>query len=207
MFFERRNANAVLLPDDTVLVVGGNRTGGQTDPVYTAEAYDVVTDTWRLLPAMNRMRVYHSTALLLPDGRVWACGTFADQDYAEKNIEVYSPGYLFDFAGARPVITSAPSVIHYGTVFSVVATPPIGSIRLIRLGVATHSTNMDQRAVGLSFAAEAGTLTVTAPADANVAPPGLYMLFVLRPKLSSLSGESAVPSVAKIVQVKRPVPP
>jgi len=63
--------------------------------------------------------------------------------------------------------------------------------------------DMDQRSVGLAFTGS-GPYTVTAPADANVAPPGLYMLFVLRPKSGSTSGQTAIPSVAKIVQVKNP---
>ena len=46
--------------------------------------------------------------------------------------------------------------------------------------------------------------SVTAPANANVAPPGLYMLFVLRPKAASHSGQTAIPSVARIVNVRRP---
>jgi uncharacterized membrane protein len=52
---------------------------------------------------------------------------------------------------------------------------------------------MDQREVGLSFTAGTGSLTVTAPPNSNIAPPGYYMLFLLN--------NSGVPSVANFVQV------
>ena len=45
----------------------------------------------------------------------------------------------------------------------------------------------------LDFTAGAGSLTATAPANANIAPPGVYMLFVV--------GAAGVPSVAKMVTV------
>ena len=64
---------------------------------------------------------------------------------------------------------------------------------LVRLGAVTHSVNMEQRYVPLSFTAGSGTLNATAPANANVAPPGVYMLFVI--------GSDGVPSVAKMVRV------
>ena len=73
---------------------------------------------------------------------------------------------------------------------------------------ATHATDMDQRSVGLDFTETNPTnghsWRVQAPANADIAPPGMYMLFVLGSKSHSLSGQTMIPSVAKIVQVKRP---
>jgi hypothetical protein len=43
----------------------------------------------------------------------------------------------------------------------------------------THGINMSQRYIPLSFSTTAGALTVVEPTDANVAPPGLYMLFII----------------------------
>lgn len=81
----------------------------------------------------------------------------------------------------------------------------ITAIRLIRLGVVTHAIDMDQRSVGLAFSAGPSNgsyeYTVTSPPNANIAPPGLYMLFVLRDKIHSISGETMIPSVAKIVKL------
>ena len=70
----------------------------------------------------------------------------------------------------------------------------IGSVSLVRLGSVTHSFNTNQRIVPLPFTAGAGALSVQTPADANLAPPGHYMLFILN--------TSGVPSVASIVQLR-----
>lgn len=206
MFFARRNSNAVILPDDTILVVGGNNKDEHDEPVYTAEKFDPATGDWTLLPAMNIYRTYHSVAILLPDGRVWASGTTHPGQVAENwqnNIEIHSPGYLFE--GTRPEILSAPDNITYGSLFGIDVSLPITGIRLIRLGSVTHATDMDQRSVGLTFTPGQpnGTnpYTVNAPANANIAPPGYYMLFALRDKQYSLSGQTMIPSVAKIVKL------
>ena len=70
----------------------------------------------------------------------------------------------------------------------------IASVSLIKLGSDTHSFNMDQRFLQLPFAAAGGTLNVQAPANANLAPPGYYMLFIL--------DTSGVPSVAATLQLR-----
>jgi hypothetical protein len=77
-----------------------------------------------------------------------------------------------------------------------ISTPNAASIRkvdLVRVGAVTHSVNMEQRYVPLSFTAGTGTLNATAPANPNVAPPGVYMLFV--------TDANGVPSVARMVRV------
>ena len=89
----------------------------------------------------------------------------------------------------RPSIRSAPSFISWGKRFTV-QTPDaakITSVVLVRNGAVTHAFNMDQRLVAMSFTARVGVLTVTAPPNANIAPPGYYMLFLVN--------NSGVPSV------------
>jgi hypothetical protein len=60
--------------------------------------------------------------------------------------------------------------------FQIVTSLSIAAIRLIRFGATTHATDMDQRSVGLSFTPvpiqNGPTYSVTAPANANIAPPG-----------------------------------
>ena len=149
------------------------------------------------MAAMQVGRVYHATAILLPDGRVLSAGSGrfggtgpgADQ----LSAEIYSPPYLFN--GARPTITSAPTAVTYGSTFSV-TTPDaaqISKVSLIRLGTVTHHFNGGQRYLSLSFQAVPGGLTVTAPANGNLAPPGYYMLFILN--------SNGVPSIAPLIQV------
>jgi hypothetical protein len=49
----------------------------------------------------------------------------------------------------------------------------------MRPGSPTHSFDMEQRLVGLTFTSGGTTLTVTGPPDVWIAPPGYYMLFLL----------------------------
>jgi Domain of unknown function (DUF1929)/Glyoxal oxidase N-terminus/Kelch motif len=192
----RRQMNATLLPDGTVLVTGGSSASGfdnAAGAVLAGELWNPATETWTTVASFTKYRGYHSFTLLLPDGRVLSGGGDGNQD-----AEVYQPGYLFK--GARPTITSAPPSITYGGSFFV-ETPDagqIGRVTLVRLSSVTHSFNMDQRINRLAFSPAAGGLNVTAPTNANLSPPGYYMLFILN--------GSGVPSVAAIVRVTPPPP-
>lgn len=207
MAFGRRQHNLTVLADGSVLATGGNSSGASlvdlNAGVYAAELWSPATGQWRTLAAMQVTRQYHSTALLLPDGRVLSagggiCGTCDTVGYLAKNAEVFSPPYLFQADGTlapRPTIDAAPSSVSYGASFDVATGGPasIAKVALVRLGAVTHSDNMEQRYVPLSFTVGASSVTATAPANANVAPPGYYMLFVI--------DANGVPSVARMVQV------
>ena len=159
-------------------------------PTRTAELFDPVAGQWTLMAQQIAQRTYHSTALLLPDGRVLSAGS--DQGGTlERTVEIYSPPYLF--RGARPTIASAPSTLTYGQSFSI-RTPyaeNISRVELIRPGSATHSVNFDQREIPLAFTQGAGTITATITANAAEAPPGYYMLFIV--------DSGGVPAVAPFV--------
>ncbi|MFI5025791.1 MAG: galactose oxidase-like domain-containing protein, partial [Solirubrobacterales bacterium] len=206
----RRQHNLTVLADGTVLATGGNSSGASlvdlNNGVYTAEQWNPATGQWRTLASMQVTRQYHSTALLLPDGRVLSsgggiCGECDASGYLAKNAEVFSPPYLFKNDGSgqpapRPQITSVPGTVSYNAPFSI-ATPSAGSISkvaLVRLGAVTHSVNMEQRYVPLGFTGSGGSITATAPLNANIAPPGVYMLFVI--------GSDGVPSLAKMVRME-----
>jgi hypothetical protein len=136
-------------------------------------------------------RMYHSTAVLLPDGRVLSAGQ--DSGGLATYGEIFSPPYLFK--GARPTITAAPGTAAFNAQVTV-TTPDaasIGSVMLIRPGSVTHQIDSDQRALPLSFTAGSGQLTVRMPANGNIAPPGYYMLFIVN--------RTGVPSVAKFVRL------
>ena len=221
MNFPRRQHNATVLPDGTVLVTGGTRGGGAPgtaeafndldpgQPVHIAELWDPKTGHWTMLAAEKTDRCYHSTAVLLPDGRVLSAGSGEfilnegtpqqvanDPQDTHYDAQVFSPPYLFK--GPQPQITSAPDSVQYGDTFEIGTAQPeqIATISLIRLSSVTHSFNAGQRINFLPSQVAGGTLTATAPPDANACPPGHYMLFIV-----NLQG---VPSVAKIIQVSVP---
>jgi len=194
----RTQHNLTMLPDGNVLLVGG----GTTSDVYaiasavkTAALWSPSTETWTPMAAMSEPRLYHSTSLLLPDGRVLVSGGGRyGPDF--PSAEVYSPPYLFK--GARPTITGAPGVVAYNSHFEV-ETPDgaqISSVALLRLGSVTHAFDENQRYVPLAFSPAGAGLDVTAPTSANVAPPGTYMLFIVN--------GNGVPSVSSMVRLPAP---
>jgi len=188
----RRNLNAVLLPDGNVLAVGGNAgTDLYDSPVLGAEMFDPSTEQWTEMAAQTAPRAYHSTAVLLPDGRVLSSGQ--TNGSLQTTAEVYSPPYLFK--GPRPMITTAPSNIGYAGTFQV-ETPQAGSIAqatLIRGGSVTHGVSFDQRSVSLKFTTDGSVLAVDSPRDGAEAPPGWYMLFLV--------DDAGVPSVSTWVHL------
>jgi Domain of unknown function (DUF1929)/Bacterial Ig domain len=213
MAFGRRQHNVTVLADGSVLATGGNSSGaGLVDlnaGVYAAEQWNPATGQWRTLAAMQITRQYHSTALLLPDGRVLSagggiCGTCDQVGYLAKNAEIFSPPYLFQADGTlapRPTIDAAPGSASYGAPIDIATGNPasIRKVALVRLGAVTHSDNMEQRYVPLAFTAGATSVTATAPINANVAPPGYYMLFIV--------DANGVPSVASMIRIQGASPP
>jgi hypothetical protein len=188
--------NAVILPDRTVFVSGG---GAEEDPaaaVRESEIYDPDANTWRVGATALVPRLYHSVALLLPDGRVITAGSNPHRRDDELRLELYHPPYLF--RGPRPFIESAPSAVTYGEAFDI-HTPQADEIRwaqLIRPMAVTHSCDTDQRLVDLPINRRRRgfcRLRVTVPREPNLAPPGWYMLF--------LTTDDGIPSRAEWVHL------
>lgn len=201
MIAPRVQLNATILPNGKVLVSGGSqRDEDITTAVLPAQLYDPATNTFSSAGSMEFPRVYHSNTLLLPDGRVLAVGGNPERKVYEPHIEIYYPPYLFTSTGAparRPVIGSiTPSTLSYGGTFSVYS-PDAATIRrvvLVRAGAVTHAFDMEQRLIELKYSSASGYVSVSAPPNGNVAPPGYYLLFIL--------DVNGVPSVGKFVQLK-----
>jgi hypothetical protein len=217
----RANANTVLLPDGSMVEVGGG-SGYQAgdDPLIgeaggyvtyadgrarQIEVFDPAQDKWLLGPAQQEDRTYHSTAVLLPDGRVFSAGD--DHNPLEPNGafstsdsgEIYSPPYLFK--GPRPVIDSAPGAVRWGDAFGIHSSSAgIQRAVLMAPDATTHAFDMNQRSVELQIVNKIGGqgVDVLSPPSAAVAPPGYYMLFLLN--------DAGVPSVAKWVRVDPTAP-
>lgn len=201
MRFARFHVNSTVLPDGTVLVTGGIPDESRIDAsaifpaeIWTPPASGSGPGTWATMNSMSEPRLYHSTAVLLPDGRVLSAGGGHGGQYTDhRTAEIFSPPYLF--RGPQPVITSAPTSVSYGAAFVFDTPSPnsIDAVSWIRLSSVTHSFNMNQRFLKLPITSRSTTsVTVTAPTDANICPPGDYMVFAL---------SNGVPSKAKIVSI------
>jgi hypothetical protein len=189
----RVNLNAVILPDASILVFGGQNAQAprQVERFWGGE--------WQELASASSTRDYHSAAVLLPDGRVLVAGG----DYRENaanpatgpcDYEIYVPPYLASDAGV-PSFTPSPPVFNpmlYNTWSPSwgVSTAPgvtIAKVVLMRPGSTTHHSDFDQRYVELEFDVSESTLSFLAPigppspalSGTNAAPPGWYMLFLV----------------------------
>lgn len=223
--YGRGHANTVLLPDGSMLEVGGGRGSldGFESPLHYAEPetrhielWDPATGKWQLGPEQTEARAYHSTAVLLPDGRVMSAGddyngdpgkidANNDTDPMEDTAEIYKPPYLF--RGPRPTITSISTtpttadptsglpIIGFNGSFGVnTLNTNITGAALVAPAAVTHGVDMNQRMLKLPVVQQTGCVSVTAPTGRNAAPPGYYMLFLLN--------DQGVPSVAKFVKLE-----
>lgn len=216
-FLRRTHGNLTVLPTGDVLA-----TGGVPRDVDIASSSTRIPQLWRArdarwttgvdgsLDALSlnpHIRNYHSVALLLPDARVLTAGGEKDNP-DETTSSVFEPPYLFDATGgyaSRPRIQNGPDLLSYGRELTIKLTNParassVKSVAVIRSGAVTHGFDQGQRYVPLEFVAKTGPdrLLVHGPANANVAPPGDYMLFVVD---SVSAGAPAVPSIARWVRI------
>uniref|UniRef100_A0A7N0U9G2 Aldehyde oxidase GLOX n=1 Tax=Kalanchoe fedtschenkoi TaxID=63787 RepID=A0A7N0U9G2_KALFE len=218
MPFRRIMGDMVMLPTGHVLIINGAQSGSQgfemgSNPCLNPVLYrpgEPVGLRFMTLTPTTVPRMYHSTANLLPDGRILVAGSNPHYRYklraefpTELRIEAFSPEYLSaDRANLRPSIMSIPERVRYGEAFEVRVTVelPVVEIMEVNMGSApfvTHSFSQGQRLVKLgvgSAVADASGYRIgcTAPPNGRVAPPGYYMVFVVN---------QGVPSVARWVQL------
>ena len=129
MQFKRAQHNGTLLPDGTVMVMGGTQgagakypheTAGFNDltpgaPIWSAELWNPkkpAGQQWTKMAKAKVDRCYHSTAVLLPDATVLSAGggeysppgdgtTANDAVDSHKDAQIFSPPYLFKTDGTR----------------------------------------------------------------------------------------------------------
>ena len=216
MTYPRRNGDLTILADGTLFASGGITSNKLTDydfGVLPGEIWDPETGQWTETDSMVHPRQYHSTALLLPDGRVFKAGggpcaglgacIQEGLDPSEVELfdaEFFSPPYLFNPDGTladKPTIVTAPDSIENGTTF-IVESPDaanISKMHLIKLGMNTHSQDMAQRLIKLNYSVSGDLMTVSgsSTSNANVALPGWYMLFLV--------DDNGVPSEGHMINI------
>lgn len=201
----RKWSNTTLLADGKVFLSGGSDVGNQLIGVsYDSEIWDPATEQWTITASAVTPRLYHSNALLMPDGTVLTGGGGAPGPLKNMNAEIYYPPYLYKKDGSglpatRPIIDSVPVNLVWNQSFNVgyTSSTPISRVTMVRTGSATHSTNFDQRFIELPFSLTEGvsdSITATGPTDRNNTPPGFYMLFIF--------DQNGVPAVSKIIHLQ-----
>ena len=197
--------DTTVLADGKVLISGGgeldeNQGQASADAAITyTEIWDPETKMFTKGPSAEQIRLYHSVAILMPNGAVLTAGGGWPGPVDNYNAEIYYPAYLFkkdgsgDFA-ERPILGNVDKVA-WGKSFDADLNSPssIERVTLVRAPSITHSFDMGQLFFELDFNQVGSTLSIEAPASANVAPPGFYMLFAIDNK--------GVPSKAQIVQM------
>ncbi|KAH6721019.1 galactose oxidase [Leptodontidium sp. MPI-SDFR-AT-0119] len=214
----RAFANAIILPDGTVLITGGqtySKSFTDEGSIFVPELFDPATKTFRQLAAMKVPRNYHSTAILLPDGRVFSAGgglcrpdgKCAKQGSDHPDAEIFSPPYLFNQDGSearRPVIATLSSNVDLDGYFvrpggiltlTLAEDQPGVKFSFVRVGTNTHSVNTDQRRVPLEDVRKVGNMyTLALPHDTGILTPGDWYMF-------AISAEGGTPSVSRTVNV------
>ncbi|MBC7532742.1 MAG: RICIN domain-containing protein [Oligoflexus sp.] len=199
MAFRRMWVNSTVLPNGEVLVTGGSAFDNKLiDTANTAEMWNPNTRQFRQLATAATARMYHSVALLLPDASVMVGGGGAPGPLNNLNAEIYYPPYLFngnEFAD-RPTIGEFNNQQGYNNLQNVPngGAGGVARVTLVREGSVTHSFDVGQRFLDLAFQNQGnGTINVSMPPNANLAPPGFYMLFLIN--------EAGVPSYARILNL------
>ena len=196
--YQRQWGNATVMADGRVFVSGGSAVNNAaTGVAYTSEIFNPAgAGSWSTGPTATRMRLYHSTSLLLPDASVITMGGGTPGPETNLNAEIYYPPYLFKADGTpavRPTITTATAVTDPGMPLSIETPDAVSRVSLVKTGSVTHSDDMDQRFLDLPFTQSGGTVTATLPTNVNRTPPGYYMIFVVN--------AAGVPSEAKFVKI------
>ena len=124
------------------------------DAVMEPELFTIHDQQWKPMADMKVDRLYHSNALLLPDGRVMTAGSNPQRTINELRIEMFRPPYLYK--GDRPLITKYPENVSYGKTFELESPQleDIIDVTLIRSTVTTHCVNTEQRYVAFRIYSE-----------------------------------------------------
>mgnify|MGYP001267095097 CR=1 FL=1 len=195
MYYPRSNADATILPNGNIFVNGGTSFDDTTFSVFTPEIYDQRKNEWTELAQSLVRRNYHSSSILLPDGRVLVAGGDV------WNAEIFYPPYLFtiDWNGKtilakRPKIKELKKNLKSRSEISlkVDSSQNISNINIISTGNTTHAQPTESKFLSLDFKVINETeIRFSIPDDKNIIQNGPYMIFAVN--------TSGTPSEGKIV--------
>ncbi|KAL0432376.1 UNVERIFIED_CONTAM: Aldehyde oxidase GLOX1 [Sesamum latifolium] len=208
----------VLLPNGNVLIINGAGSGAAgwelgRNPVLAPVIYrpnNPFGSRFEVQSSSTIPRMYHSTALLLRDGRVLVGGSNPHTHYnftgvlfpTDLSLEAFCPSYLDpNFKNLRPRIVSptAQTKIGYNQQLIILFTCSDNlsndasiMVTMVAPAFATHSCSMNQRLIVLSggnMTAANGSSTfqirVMTPNSGKIAQPGYYLLFVVHQDVPS----------------------
>ncbi|KAF5317811.1 hypothetical protein D9619_012583 [Psilocybe cf. subviscida] len=200
----------ILLPNGQVLITNGGRSGyaavasvgdpvgnssNADHPVFTPELYTPQAPLGRRLsqaglPTTTIARMYHSGVSLTPQGNILIAGSNPNgqivngtEFHSELRVETLNPPFM---TMARPVITKAPSQIHFNDAITLNMDIPKGintaniQVALMDLGFSSHAFHSSQRLVFMdaTLSPDHKSLTVHTPPNNRVFPPGPGWIFV-----------------------------
>jgi galactose oxidase len=203
MAYRRAFINSAVLPDGSVVVVGGQayaKPFTDTGAAQAPELWDPATGRFTILTPEAVPRTYHSVAALLPDGRVFSGGGGLCGNCTTNHLDgqILTPPYLLNSDGterARPVIESAPATTSQGSTITVRTTGSTPRFSLVRTSSVTHSVNSDQRRIPLPATTTDGVnYRMQIPGDRGVVLPGFYLLFAMTAE--------GTPSVARFIHIR-----
>lgn len=188
MHHARKFANSVILPDSSILIVGGGQSPGHSTGNGVREPELYREGMWTLCAPEASDRTYHSCAVLLPDGRVLSCG--GDSCTPGIEYQIFSPDYL---NGARPgIVALSQSALTYNVPFTVDVSLAVGQtldkVVLMKPGSVTHGHDPNQRWFQMTIQNQVQIqgppqrivrATVLPPQGRAEVPPGHYMMFAV----------------------------
>ncbi len=236
MHVTRKNFQLVPLPNMTVMALNGNErnltdydsfsssTNAASRPQRCPEIFNPKTNIWTIYgdtitdnklaadPNSNASfkvdRGYHSTAALLPDGRVMSAGGDAIEGSDQTKFELFKPPYMDvlnpplwvtdTLAGGTKFYNDTFNLSQTSTVMTLSGTKTFESAVLVTLPSTTHSYNFGQRMIKLRPVKNGSNVTTgfQMPRSPVVAPPGWYMFFVV--------DSAGAVSKAKIIRLTEP---
>ncbi|CAN4122944.1 unnamed protein product [Withania somnifera] len=212
----RTMGDMVILPNGNVLIINGASAGAAgwefgRNPILSPVIYcpsNQYNSRFEVQNPSTIPRMYHSTAILLRDGRVLVGGSNPHDHYnftgvlypTELSLEAFSPSYLdSESENLRPRIilpTSSRKVKYRGRInIRFIVTRSIRKdlvkVTMVAPGFNTHSFTMNQRMLVLSSGNVTRVRTSTYkinsifPNSRNLAPEGYYILFVVHQDIPS----------------------